>query len=510
MGFIEDTFIMLISQVIFFVGGWVFFVKKLFRDYEVHHNVVQLIFSCTFSLSCTMFELIIFEILGVLNSSSRYFHWNVGLYSMLFLVIVLIPFYIGYFIVNNLRFVRASLVRPLTLVTWLVYLYSFWRIGDPFPILSQKKEEPAQLTTWSWLWWLWPWQGWRLYNSSGPGLFSIEQGVSRIGVIGVTVMALLSGFGAVNYPYTSMAYFMRPVTASDVHATERRLMLTLDMIVAKKKRIALATSRRRAEASAWRRSGDSADSHTPPGLIWGLLKSVTSKSSEENIGQLKLEVAGLEELSRQLFLEAHDMHNGMERIEWSATWKGKYFNFLGYFFSLYCLWKIFISTINIVFDRVGKKDPVTRGMEIAVHWLGITWLDVTFWSQHISFFLVGCIVVTSIRGLLLTLTKFFYAISSSKSSNIIVLILAQIMGMYFVSSVLLMRMNMPAEYRIIITQVLGELQFNFYHRWFDVIFLVSALSSIVFLYLAHKQAPSGTANGNAQLGVPSGDSSWNT
>jgi len=82
--------------------------------------------------------------------------------------------------------------------------------------------------------------------------------------------------------------------------------------------------------------------------------------------------------------------------------------------------------------------------------------------------------------------QFFYRISSSKSSNIIVLILGQIMGMYFCSSVLLMRMNMPAEYRVIITEVLGNLHFNFYHRWFDVIFLVSALTTIIVLYLSRK------------------------
>ena len=68
------------------------------------------------------------------------------------------------------------------------------------------------------------------------------------------------------------------------------------------------------------------------------------------------------------------------------------------------------------------------------------------------------------RGLLLTMSKFFIWISSSKSSNVLVLFFSQIMGMYFMSMVVLMRMNMPEEYRAIVTDVLGDLQFNFYHR----------------------------------------------
>lgn len=419
--------------------------KKLFKDYEVHHLSVQLLFSITFSLSCTMFELIIFEILGFLDSSSRYLHWKIGLYAILFMLIVLLPFYIGYLIISNTRFVQTRLVKPLALGAWLVFVYLFWKIGDPFPILSPKH-----------------------------GILSMEQVISRVGVVGVTLMAVLSGFGAVNYPYTSMAYFMRVVTATDVQNMEKKLLQTLDVIIMKKKRMAIAQREKQSVSS---RKG-----------IWGMLQSVTSLPGTEDIGQLKQSVEALEEFSRQLFLETVELHNMLERIEWSHTFKGKYFNFIGYFFSLYCIWKIFICTINIVFDRVGKVDPVTRGMQIAVHYMGFD-VDVKFWSQHISFILVGIIVVTSIRGLLITLTKFFYAISSSKSSNIIVLALAQVMGMYFVSSVLLIRMNMPAEYRSIITEVLGELQFNFYHRWFDVIFLVSALTSIGFLYLAHKQGP---------------------
>lgn len=87
----------------FFAGGWWFFVNHLFRNYEVRNVLVQLIFSVTFSLSLTMFELIIFEIVGVMESSSRYFHWRLGLTLLLVMCIALIPFYIAYSCISNIR-----------------------------------------------------------------------------------------------------------------------------------------------------------------------------------------------------------------------------------------------------------------------------------------------------------------------------------------------------------------------------------------------------------------------
>lgn len=98
------------------------------------------------------------------------------------------------------------------------------------------------------------------------GIFSIEQGVSRVGVVGVTVMAILSGFGAVNFPFTSMNYFIHPVTQNDVIVTERKLMQTIDMMLAKKKRIALEKRNRLKQPNTTKNS------------FWGLLSSVTNKT----------------------------------------------------------------------------------------------------------------------------------------------------------------------------------------------------------------------------------------
>jgi golgi pH regulator len=102
--------------------------------------------------------------------------------------------------------------------------------------------------------------------SVNRGIFSLEQGVSRIGVVGVTVMAILSGFGAVNFPFTNMNYFIHPVTQNDVILTERKLMQTMDMMLAKKKRIAVEKRNRMKQPNTTKNS------------LWGLLTSVTNKT----------------------------------------------------------------------------------------------------------------------------------------------------------------------------------------------------------------------------------------
>ena len=92
-----------------------------------------------------------------------------------------------------------------------MYIF-FWKVGD-FPIVQ---------------------------SQTSLGLFAVELWVGRISVVGVTIMAILSGFGAVNCPYTYMSYFLRNVTDADIDKIQRRLVQNMEMIISKKRRIAFA------------------------------------------------------------------------------------------------------------------------------------------------------------------------------------------------------------------------------------------------------------------------------
>ncbi|KND04011.1 uncharacterized protein SPPG_01458 [Spizellomyces punctatus DAOM BR117] len=450
---IQSTLVVWGSQLVFFGVGWVFVMEKLFKDYEVRNGLVRIVFAATFAASCTLFEMIIFEIGGVLDASSRWLHWKITLYVMLVNVIALLPFYQFYICFAERESVWLRSNRwALATCCWIVYLYLFWKIGDQFPINTAQDRAASSI------------------------FFGIEPGMGRVGVIGVTIMAILSGFGAVNSPYTTLSFFLRQVTDTDVISAEKKLLQTMDMVLSKKKKILLAQRRQQAMG----------EQHIVG--VGGFMRNMFNKVTggfglgNENIGILAHEIKALETVMQQLFMDLDDLNSERERIKYSKTFKGHYFNILGYIFSAYCLWKVFTSTLNIVFNRVGGTDPVTHGLNLLVHHVGIE-VDVTFWAPQLSFVFVGVLVVCSIRGLLIQFMKFFRAFSSSLSPNNIVLFLAHVMGMYFLSTVLMMRMSVPPQYRTIITNVLGRIEFNFYHRWFDVIFLVSAIASGGFIMI---------------------------
>jgi len=61
---IDNSFHCMLSTCLFS------FIILFLLEFQVHHNGVLLMFSVTFALSCTMFVLIIFEIIGLMDSRS--------------------------------------------------------------------------------------------------------------------------------------------------------------------------------------------------------------------------------------------------------------------------------------------------------------------------------------------------------------------------------------------------------------------------------------------------------
>ena len=198
-GTVTDFFGIAATLGLFFAAGWLFLTRRVLKDQETKAWLVQSLFSVTFMLSCSMFCLVLFEVLDVLSHDARWLNWKLDLVMMTVILIFVIPFFFFFLLFRNMEWPIQHSIQ-LSFLATAAYLWGFYSITNSLPITGHS------------------------------GSITV-MGISRLGVLGVTAMAITSGFGAVSCPRAYLAYFLKPVGESEVQSMEKQLLRHPEMTV---------------------------------------------------------------------------------------------------------------------------------------------------------------------------------------------------------------------------------------------------------------------------------------
>lgn len=440
------------SLLLLLLAGWLCLRSTILANYDAAHRrgaVVQLLFAAVFALSANLLQLLICEILGMMDPGVRKLNWHFDMVFMLGLLLLVLPYYHCYFALSSkLPPLRAGVGAAALLCAGLA---AFWRLGGAVPGI------PAAA-------------GWR-------GLTMLEI-VSRVGVLGIILVGVLSGYGSVSLPFSYISLFIRPVDRAEIMALESQLRHTADTIAQKRRQMGGIQEEIDRQEAAGR---------TPQRSFFGrMLAAVGGGPADPRavLASLEAEVAALERLRQALHADVLDLKREHQRAVLARTLVGHLQNLLGYILSLYCIYRMFASVRALLFGEDLSSDPVSKtlGFVLRLFSGGHLAMDVHLFSQYLTLAFIGFISISSLRGFLKHMERFFSALSSPNATTM-VLVTAELLGFYTISTMLLLRRQLPAKYRGIISEAIGgEMEFDMLHRWFNSTFLISALLSVLLFY----------------------------
>lgn len=432
-------------------------------------RIAALTFSSTIALSAVLTELLLCEISNSFNPTARSIALQITVASLLGLLIVAIPLLGIYSVVSKSGYkfrgehrAKRRLAWILEFVAYAAFLFLFWTIGALLPETRSIQETLKE----------------------HKNVF--QECLDRVGITGVALMALLSGFASVSAIWHTFGPRQRLVTDSDIARKQNGLEASVDMIAQKKARL---------------QQLERTISQAPAKSFWTRTVGTFRGNADTQEKQtLEMEIAGLETMSASLESTLTMMKSRRADQMKAKTNVGKALLGFQFVFSCYCIYRI-ITTLISIGRRVlssnhqgSDTDPITYAIALFARHVYPS-LDQASWSQQISFLLSGAMLLASFSAVTQTFHLFarFMPSALHATKTNFALLISQISGMYVISSALMLRGMMPKEVGSVINSALGAgmLDPAWVQRWFDGFYISAVCVTAVGIFIGNTIGGSG-------------------
>ncbi|KAL8861537.1 MAG: hypothetical protein Q9178_002061 [Gyalolechia marmorata] len=443
------------------------------------HRINAVTFSTTLALAAVLAELILCEISNTIDPLARRlaFHYTISL--LLLALVVVIP--------------SLQIQSVLSAAGWEFTAKSKGRLRTAWVLQFS--------VTFLWLMAFW-WTGEQLLSmtstvGSTPGPRSQAQSVSeaclsRVGIIGISLMGLLSGFASVSAAWQNIFAKHRPVTKADVARKAAGLEATNEMLAAKQSRL----------RALERKMSDAAQDKN---IFQKAMGSIRGNADHTELKSLEIENKGLETMASSLSASHTMLQARLHQQDHSKTLPGRFLLASSYAFSLFCIYRIltaFYSTLrrSVHSSQLSStssstepstpstsSDPITTLLAlVATHY--DPHLDRDLYTRQLSFLLSGLILLASFNSVMQTfslIARFLPSLLRAVNQNLPLLV-AQVCGMYTISAALMLRGRVPGQVVGEGLRGMGGGQSGWVDGWFDGWFLGGVGVTIVGIWLGRK------------------------
>ncbi|KAF8588091.1 hypothetical protein K439DRAFT_1630121 [Ramaria rubella] len=373
-----------------------------------HSTLSRGTFSLCFSESCTLFMLVLAQAMNVFSYKGRYLNWRLSLGLLLSTILLIAPLQQCVLLtyktpskVTNQprRSFKSQIV--LTGVSYGIYLVLLSYIPLPQGLSS------PELTTAT---------------------------LARLVVLGTIILGVLAGFGATSavFTYFQIALANREaVSDAQIVASEQALFRVRNDLLERRRQV---------------------ERNTPsePENRGGFFSNLNPFSGNPELSSLRREIQGLEALEYQMSRNIEYMQQRRTATLYAGTLRGRIWTWIGKIFALYCAFRVVNSIANLIYPLSSKSSVTTPDLlasllaHIVVLGFPIPETNIIATSRQLSFLLVGAIILSSVRRALRGVTRILKVTSKNLAASLLLLILAQLMGTYLLSTLIQLRTSFPS------------------------------------------------------------------